>query len=315
MQRPLRLAQKLPQGVVNLSLVLFGAMVAVVGAEIVLSFLPVVSGLRAQPVNEKSQIYRFAPNRSFVHSTGWSLAEANTGHVNNYGFVNDADYDAADTSPLIAVIGDSYVEALMVPFSSSLGGRLALDLGDRGRVYTFAASGAPLSQYLAYADYARRQFHPDAMVFVVVGNDFDESLIEYKSAPAFHYFRRDAGGILRLTRVDYQPSRLRSIARRSALARYLLLNLKFLELMTPGAEEPAAKAEERPVRAADPDTRGEDPTATTGVRSAAAQEDATLPAVRTEPADETPRDVGSTLSGVDAKRLWARSGCGRGSRN
>lgn len=70
-------------------------------------------------------------------------------------------------------------------------GRLARFAGARGRVYSFASSGSPLSQYLAYAELARDRFRPDALVVVVVGNDFDESLLEYNSAPGFHYLKRD----------------------------------------------------------------------------------------------------------------------------
>lgn len=207
------------------------AVVIVIGinlliAECVLQLLPVDSGRRTLPVTAQDPVYRFTPNKPFTYSRDWDFRLVNTGRVNNAGFVNDADYDQHATSPLLAIVGDSYVEALMVPFGSSISGRLAAAAASQGRVYSFAASGAPLSQYLVWADHARRTYRPNALVVVVIGNDFDESLLVYKNAPGLHYFVPDASGRLELQRVDYVPSTMRQILTHSALVRYLYLNLQ-----------------------------------------------------------------------------------------
>jgi hypothetical protein len=68
-------------------------------------------------------------------------------------------------------------------------------------------------------------FRPSALVVVVVGNDFDESLLWYKAAEGLHYFERTADGSLSLVRIDYAPTWRGAFARHSALARYLLLHL------------------------------------------------------------------------------------------
>src|SRR6478672_132714 len=130
---------------------LFGCAVV---AELVLRFLPVQTGLRLLAVNDQTPVARFTPNRTFVFSRGWRLAMVNRGRVNNVGFVNNQDYDSTLNTPLLAVVGDSYVEALMVPYDSTLQGRLAHAVAGRARVYSFGASGAAMSQYLAWADYA-----------------------------------------------------------------------------------------------------------------------------------------------------------------
>lgn len=209
---------------VNLGLIAASLLVFILMAEIVLRFLPVMSGLQAMAVNDADPVLHFQPNNEYVYSKGPLLEMVNRGHVNNLGYVNDQDYTSDPKRPLIAVIGDSYIEALMVPYPDTLQGRLAKALKDQASVYSFAASGAALSQYLVWADYARRNFRPDAMIFVVVGNDFDESLVTYKRAPGFYGFQMSDNGMFELERMDFQPSIARRLLRKSALVRYLVLN-------------------------------------------------------------------------------------------
>jgi hypothetical protein len=193
-------------------------------AEAVLRLLPVRTSLRAVAVDDEAPVFHFGPGRAFTFSAGWNFAMLNRGRVNNAGFVNDQDYHEAGLRPLLAVVGDSFVEAAMVPYAQTLQGRLAAAMGSRGRVYSFAASGAPLSQYLAWAQHARAAYGADAIAIVVVGNDFDESLAAVKRGPGFHHYV-DEGGTLVLHRFDYRPSRLHKMAGHSALMRYLMLNL------------------------------------------------------------------------------------------
>jgi hypothetical protein len=207
-----------------------GLLVISVLLEIVLRFLPVCDGGHRLPVNEESPIFRFEPNRTYEWSAEWRFTMTNKIHVNNDGFISSIDYDPDAPGPLIAVIGDSYVEALMVPYEETGQGRLQQALDGEARVYSFAIRGSPLSQYLAFAEYARDTYHPDAMVVVIVGNDFDESLMVYKSEPGYHYFVEGDDGRLELQLVDFSPSKIKEIARHSALARYFMINLELMLL-------------------------------------------------------------------------------------
>ena len=191
----------------------------------VLRLFPVSAGLHTQPVNNASPIIHFEPNRTSAWSRFADFSMRNTVHSNNFGFINDQDYETSAKLPLVAVIGDSYVEAAMVPYDQTLQGRLAQDLKGSYRVYSFGVSGAPLSQYLAFADYARKTFRPEKMLFVIISNDFDESLLKYKNSPGLHYFRQTGDG-LALERVDYAPSLLRLLVRKSRLCMYLINNLQ-----------------------------------------------------------------------------------------
>jgi hypothetical protein len=195
-------------------------------AELVLRFLPVATGFGSLPVSSDSPVFRFRPNWDFTFSRDWDLDLANRGHVNNDGFINNQDYVVSDQPPLVAVIGDSFVEAAMVPYAQTFHGLLSEAYRGKFRVYSFGASGAPLSQYLVWARYAVEKYRARALIINVVGNDFDESRIEYKSAPGFWYYAPGSDGALQLRLMEYQPDTLTRLVRQSALLRYLAINLK-----------------------------------------------------------------------------------------
>jgi hypothetical protein len=127
---------------------------------------------------------------------------------------------------LVAVVGDSFIEALQVPFAQSLTGRLQAALGERGRAYAFAQSGSQLPQYVAYARHACAVYRPQRMVVSVVGNDFDESVYAHRRRNGIHHLhpRPEGGFDDKLTPLP--PAGLvERISRRSALALYLLRNV------------------------------------------------------------------------------------------
>jgi len=204
----------------------------VIVSEIALRFLPVATGIRTIPVTEQQPVFRFAPNQTFVYSRDWNMRLANTGRINNAGFVSDHPYRANGNFPLVAVIGDSMVEAAMVPFAETISARLARALSPI-RVYSFGASGAPLSQYLIWARHAVRDYGATALVIVVVGNDFDESLWSYASSPGFWRYAPNDSDELQLRLLDYRPGRFRDLVYASALARYLVFNLQVGNFRSP----------------------------------------------------------------------------------
>ena len=216
----------------------FAARLALGCGALALTFLGLEAGLRLLPVQDGPNAALeqtdpdvwFEPDREFTYSRGGRMLRANELQTNNLGFVSAIDYDENDPRPLVAVIGDSYVEALMIPEEKTLTARLRRQLGPNRRVYSFAASGAPLSQYLHFADVARRRFRPESLVILVVGNDFDESLQQVKWAPGFHHFIEDTDGALALTQRPLPSHRLHALLRRSALVNYLFRNLELRAL-------------------------------------------------------------------------------------
>ncbi len=211
----------------------FGAMAAMLSvaillmvAEIVLRFLPVSSGLRTQPVTADNPVFRLPPNGALTFSRDWDFKLANVRRVNNAGWVNDQDYSQDGAPPLLAVVGDSYIEAAMVPYPETIYARLSEALRGKLRVYSFGVSGAPLSQYLAWAQHAVRDYGAKALVINIVGNDFDESHIRYLTGPGWWIYAPGSDGRLRLRLVEYRPGIAQPLVYNSALARYLFFNLQ-----------------------------------------------------------------------------------------
>lgn len=193
--------------------------------EIGLHWFPVNEGLQVLPVNAESPIPRFTPDRTSIWSRTWNFSIVNIVKTNNYGFLSHCDYHPEATSPLLALIGDSYVEAARIPWEQTAAARLQQMLGEKWRIYAFGMSSAPLSQYLQYAGYVAQEFQADRLVILVIGNDFDESLLKYNDRPGGYYFADNQKGKLELQRVDYDISRWRKLVRRSKLGMYLATNL------------------------------------------------------------------------------------------
>lgn len=213
---------KLKKILLPLLSILIGLLFTLILLELIFRVLPTRESLKVLPVNSDNPVIRFTPNRDVIWSSGAEFSIITKKHVNNYGFLNDQNYSKEVASPLLAIIGDSYVAAKQVENNESMHGILSSMTEKKGRVYSFASSGSPLSTYLAYAEYAK-QFNPKGLAFIIIGNDFDESLLKYKKDPAFHYFQEKEDKLV-LTRVDYHSSFIKDIARKSALVRYLTYN-------------------------------------------------------------------------------------------
>ena len=191
--------------------------------EVIFRILPTSDSLKLKKVNIDYPIMRFEENRDVTKQIGFNFKHVNVKHINNYGYASDKDFQKKElqTKPIIAVIGDSYVEALQVKNKDTF--HAILDKGLLSNdVYPIGISGSPLSQYIAFSRYAAEQFSPRLYIFLIIENDFDESFKKVKNAPGFHYFNETE----QLTLAEYNPSIIKQIARKSAFVRYLYLDLK-----------------------------------------------------------------------------------------
>jgi len=185
------------------------------------------------------RILRYDPTRHTdgLHTVGPGAEDRARWHINNAGWNSEIDYSPPEARrlPLVAVIGDSYVEALNVDTDESFVALLRRRLPGRSDVYSIGKGGAPLSQYLQEIRYARRRFRPSVLVVNVVHNDFTECFRERSIHPHFLHVRVNGGEVEEVPPEPYRPSELRRLVYRSALVRYVWLNLKVQLLFSSGA--------------------------------------------------------------------------------
>jgi hypothetical protein len=126
-----------------------------------------------------NDVVRYAPNQTGIWRVRNEIRAPFA--INSEGWNSGVGDYAVDRRPgtlRVAVVGDSYVEALQVPHDRSLGEQLAGHLGRPDRlveVYRFGIGGAPLSQYLHMIEREVARYRPDWIVVLMVHNDFDES--------------------------------------------------------------------------------------------------------------------------------------------
>ena len=176
------------------------------------------------------RILRFSTTdlRDGVFTIGTMAQQRARWHINNAGWNSAIDFEETKRKPRIAIIGDSYVEALQVNVETSLAGRLRELVSPQMEVYAFGISGAALSQYLQMARYARKHFDPDILVINVVHNDFDESLCSIKRQAGMLCLE-DEGQEIREAAIDpYQPNQALRMGRWSNIVRYAVTNLQIV---------------------------------------------------------------------------------------
>ena len=169
--------------------------------------------------NYNKPVMHFKKNSIIQRQTGFDFNHVVTKKTNNYGFFTDTEFKRNKKN--MVIIGDSFVEASQVENSITFSGLLNSATSSQ-KFYPIAVSGAPLSQYLLYAEFASIEFNPIGYIIVIIANDFDESWLKYKKTPGFQHF--DLEGNLQY--VDYKESKIRKILSKSAFIRYLFLDLK-----------------------------------------------------------------------------------------
>lgn len=157
-------------------------------------------------------------NQNHIFSKNFNFELVNTRATNSLGFFSDFDYSANLEG--IFVIGDSMVEALQVPFENTFHQQLSRELNSP--IANIALSGAPLSQYEAYAREVCERYKPEKLIIVVVENDYLQSFYDHRIRDGFFHYR---GEELDLRATEYHLSPLRELANASSLVRYVYFNL------------------------------------------------------------------------------------------
>ncbi len=182
--------------------------------------------------DEKELIFRYETNSKSegLFTIGKAAQQKGRWRINNYGWNSPIDYMSQRENKLIAIFGDSYIEAFQVDTDKSYPSLLRNEMGENFDVYSFGISGAPLSEYLNYSRYANKYFNPDILIFNIVHNDFIESILKLRPEKTNMLTLNIEGDTIteNLPKPDYslrQYNRLEKIIYKSALIRYLYFNL------------------------------------------------------------------------------------------
>jgi lysophospholipase L1-like esterase len=213
--------------IANLTLVVLSFVCIVLISEFIIFrlFLPAADLPRNQFVDG---IIKYVPNQKGIFRKFNDYATAYNINADGWNSRHARYIQTKSNKYRIAIIGDSYVEALMVDYHKSLAEQLEDKLGrDKFEVYRFGISGAPLSQYLQTLRKEVVKYSPDFVVIVLVHNDFDES---YKFVPgrytsSFLKIKVKDGKILgEIPPKEYKEGLAEYLVEGSAIFRYFVFN-------------------------------------------------------------------------------------------
>jgi hypothetical protein len=207
---------------------LLGCSLSLVAIEGVLRFLPVRTDHNFASNNIQTPVLQ-ARSKTVTEPLDWKFTQAKERKINNYGFVDDRDYQPGTTP--VAVIGDSYIQSTMLPYSATLQGQLSQKLNDKTPVYSFGIPAYSFAGYIGAGEYAQRIFKPRAFVVLLTQSDIADSITSYGGS---YYLNPD---LQKLEFQNRENSKVQQILGQSALIRYIVKQLKFKpgELLTPKA--------------------------------------------------------------------------------
>lgn len=221
---------------------LLGALAMLAGVELLLRALPVSTathtGYHIHP-----NILTNPPHHRWTMSTGWDLRDVQHMRANNHGFA--AEHDFQPGSNAIGLVGDSYVEAAMLPWADRPAAQLERALGGQRPVYALGGPGSSLLDYAERIRWAHETLGLRDFVVMMESTDASQALCNSGNVHARCLEPQ------RLTPVlQHRPpsGAAKDLLRESALAQYLVSQLKFTgaRLFSPDFWRSGAPAEHTP---------------------------------------------------------------------
>jgi hypothetical protein len=213
--------------------------------------------LRALPVSTSTEtgyyidplIITYPPYHSWTNATGWDLRNVQHNRSNNVGFLADHDFERDPTA--VALIGDSYVEASMLPRADRIGAQLERALDGRP-VFVLGGPGSALLDYAERIRFASERYGIRDFVVLVERGDLWQS---FCGSGNIHGPCLDRQTLAPRTELQPPPGLAKQILRHSALAQYLFGQLK----LNPRQLWRQAVAQARPATPAAPEVRSRTP--------------------------------------------------------
>lgn len=185
--------------------------------------------------DDQTRLYRFPGGpKTGIHSVGPFATVKADWRINNAGWNYPIDYDSLQSRPLIAWIGDSFIEALQVDSDRNAPYLLREKLFPKFDVYAFGKSGASFAQYLHMSRQVVNVYSPEMLIINLVHNDFFESLdVGSGDKPYFMNLRFNPSDSMLVESVPTADLTLsqfvlwKRLLNTSALFRYVYRNLLF----------------------------------------------------------------------------------------
>jgi hypothetical protein len=198
---------------------LFGLVLTVILAELVLRTLPVSTGYNLQAINDSNPILRGMSHSRYTYSRGWNLQLSNSGVLNNFGF--RASYDYVPDPRAIAVIGNSFIQADAIDPRDTFSERLGVLL--HRPTYAVGSDGFSLADYLAAARWSIDHLQSHILLVLLTTGDLKHACVPRLGES----YLRTSDGAISLTLVERQePSPIKRLLNDSRLFRYIFDNLR-----------------------------------------------------------------------------------------
>lgn len=187
--------------------------------------------------NKKYQFLQYSTSKASGQYTIGRFSEIRTKWtINKNGFNYPIDFETLsgrDSIPLIAIIGDSYIEAFQVHSDKSYPFLLRNKMYPDFEVYGLGISGAPISHYFHLNKYVNIHFDPEIVVFQLIHNDFVQSFKHKSHNSIWWQIEKDDTSYTFVppSLLDFVPttSLFKKIFYKSATFRYLHRNLFVFE--------------------------------------------------------------------------------------
>lgn len=221
---------------------LLGALAMLVGVELVLRALP-VSTATYTDYHIHPNILSNPPHHRWTMSTGWDLRDAQHMRANNHGFA--AEHDFQSGSAAIGLVGDSFVEASMLPWPDRPAAQLERALGGARPVYAMGGPGSSLLDYAERIRWAHETLGLRDFVVMMEATDASQALCNSGNV---HARCLDPQRLTPIVQHRPPSGRVKDLLRESALAQYLVSQLKFTgsRLTSPDFWRSGAPAEHTP---------------------------------------------------------------------
>ncbi len=179
----------------------------------------VYAGERLDPVRRNfvadEQIgWRMRPNHAFHDTTA---GRTTVYHSNAQGFRADRDFDTAETRPIIALIGDSFLFGIGVSAESTCAANLQRALPGAA-VYNFALPGTGMDQIWLSLRHAAAAYRPRLVIAGFIDDDFERSQTAFREGQFTKpLYVLEADTLRRALLADRPNVVYRQLERRSAL--------------------------------------------------------------------------------------------------